>query len=863
MVLGAIARGVIGRAGRGSKMAGSVFKREVPASEQTVDVKATPVVQSSTPLISSSSTFNAKDINKASPSIGTETLEGTAFRIKTSLVDVDTLLRGSIALDELKEKSRKKRGEEKEGKDREKKLESATKKNSNKFGLGKLIPTKAKSIFGNIINFFVTLLLGKVLMGLLDNPQAFAKLAIGLAAVANFVIDWGGKLFNAFVNLIGFGYGIYDGLRGTVGNLFGEAGLKTFDNLSKTFNLLLTTALIAAMTAGRAGMLGGGGPGLGGLTRVGGARGVKPAAVTRYAQRFGRNAAVKRFGEKAVQRYGGTAARSTLTKLGRKGLTSILGKTGSKTFLKTVKRFVSPTVRGIPIIGTLIDFALNLLVFKEPVGKAAFKAIGAGLAAWMGGAIGSIIPGAGTLVGAVLGGWAGDALGGLMYDVFFGKQTLDAAKDDEDESAIQTKSKGLSETMLTGGGAGAITALQKGKIKAPKIKPKPKPKPKRPQIRGKKPGSKAVKQFKKSFTKQRQKLTKAVRPVTRALKPVTQKATKAITKNIVKPATKVATSASKSLTKNIVKPASKVATTTTKAVAAAAKGATKGATTAGKAGLKAVSGTLKAAKKIISPIVKKIPFLGPLVDFLLNVFVFKEPLGRSAFMAVGAGLGTWVGGALGTLVPLPGIGTAIGMFLGGAGGDLLGGLLYDKIFADKDPKENGDKKDKKDKDLKVDGDDSGTTERTSQSFTTSGGPEAEQLKNQMAESRQPKRTTISSEMDPEVAAKRLELESRKNQVRRIHGRDSDEYKNIQSQIAELRSGSPISSNQKTNDYSGLNTYASYDKAEGSTTYVVTQKVKPSTNTGRDQGVGGEKEMAALSMSSSGSSSNPFKELQKR
>ena len=781
MVLGAIARGLAGRAARGSgsRMAGRVFKREVPASEQTVDVKATPVVQPSTPLISSSSALNAKDISKASPSIGTETLEGTAFRIKTSLVDVDTLLRGSIALDELKEKSRKKKGKEKEGKDQEKELESATKKNGKKFGLGKLIPTKAKSIFGNIINFFVTLLLGKVLMGLLDNVGLFKKLALGLAAVANFVIDWGGKLFNAFVNLIGFGYGIYDGLRGTVGNLFGEAGLKTFDNLSKTFTLLLNAALIAALTAGRSGMFGGGG-GAGGLTRVGGARGVKPSAVTRYAQRFGRNAAVKKFGSKAVERYGGTAARSTVTKLGRKGLTSILGKAGSKTFLKTVKRFVSPTVRGIPIIGTLIDFALNLLVFKEPVGKAAFKAIGAGLAAWLGGAIGSIIPGAGTFVGAVLGGWAGDALGGLMYDVFFGNQTVGAQKkkDEEDDDDI-SKSKGLSETMLTGGAAGVVTALQKGKIKAPKVKPKPKPK--RPQIKGKKPGSKAVKQFKKSFTKQRQKLTKAVRPVTKALKPVTQKATKAITKNIVKPA-------------------SKVATTTTKAVTAAAKGAAKGATTAGKAGLKAVSGTLKAAKKIISPIVKKIPFLGSIVDFLLNVFVFKEPLGRSAFMAIGAGLGTWVGGMIGSLVPFAG--TAIGMFLGGAGGDLLGGLMYDAIFAGKEDKKKGDK------DLKGD---EGESSTTSENYT-------------------------------EIAGEKVE------------------------------EGKPLSVKQQTavelgkamgNDYSGLDTYADYEKDEGSTTYVVTQKSNSSTNTGTDQGGGGEKELAALSMSSSGSSSNSFKELQKR
>jgi len=121
MVLGAIGKGILG-AGRGARMAGRVFKRKggknapvgVPASEQTIDVKATPVnnVRPTTPLIPSS-TFKAENISKATPSIGTETLEGTAYRIKTSLVDVDTLLKGSIALDELKEKSRKKRGKEK------------------------------------------------------------------------------------------------------------------------------------------------------------------------------------------------------------------------------------------------------------------------------------------------------------------------------------------------------------------------------------------------------------------------------------------------------------------------------------------------------------------------------------------------------------------------------------------------------------------------------------------------------------------------------------------------------------------------------------------------------------------------------
>ena len=186
--------------------------------------------------------------------------------------------------------------------------------------------------------------MGKILFFLVDNVGLFKNLLIGLAAVANFVIDWGGKLLNAFVTLIDWGYKIYDGVRGTVGNLFGESGLKLFDTLSNTFKLLLNTALIAAMVGARSGMFGGG-PGPGGLTRVGGVRGVKPTAVTRYAQRYGRNAAIKKFGSEAVERYGGTAARSTLTKLGRKGLTSILGKSGSKTFLKVVKKFVSPTIK--------------------------------------------------------------------------------------------------------------------------------------------------------------------------------------------------------------------------------------------------------------------------------------------------------------------------------------------------------------------------------------------------------------------------------------------------------------------------------------------------------------------------------------
>ena len=95
-------------------------------------------------------------------------------------------------------------------------------------------------------------------------------------------------------------------------------------------------------------------------------KGTRPGAVRRFAQRYGRDAAIKKFGKDAVTRFGGSAGRSAATKLARQGLVGVLGKGGTKAGLKFLKNFISPIVKRIPIIGGLIDFALNFFVFKEP-----------------------------------------------------------------------------------------------------------------------------------------------------------------------------------------------------------------------------------------------------------------------------------------------------------------------------------------------------------------------------------------------------------------------------------------------------------------------------------------------------------------
>ena len=190
----------------------------------------------------------------------------------------------------------------------------------------------------------------------------------------------------------------------------------------------------------------------------------------------------------------------------------------------------------------------------------------------------------------------------------------------------------------------------------------------------------------KKFFKKR--TPKAIRKAIQRGKITAKKLTRSLKKAPIKTITKGITTAAKTATtiaKSAVKTATTVAKTATKTATTVAKTATTTATRLGKSGLKLGLKGLKSIQKVVSPIVKKIPFIGALLDFALNYFVFKEPLGRSAFMAIGAGLGTWLGGIIGSIVPVGG--TLVGAALGGYAGDKLSGALYDAIFKKKEPKE--------------------------------------------------------------------------------------------------------------------------------------------------------------------------------
>ena len=545
-----------------------------------------------------------------SAKINGKPVKGKLIQVKKSVINIDKFL------ESRKEKAEKQIEDSKKQNEKFKRLQKEEKLEKPKNEWKKLIPKKIPglSFFDSIKKFVSGWIFGFVAIKLIPLLPKLIPIVLGLGKIVNFFINVGGKFLNGFISFIDFGVKAGEATFGFLKNIGGEDFAKSFAKFGGLLGTVLDLMLlIGGMTLVE--RLTGGDDG-GGLFDLFGKKSTKTTAktATRTATR--------------------SAGRSAVTKLGRNALVKTLGKSGSKQFLKLTKNFVSPIVKNIPLIGALTDFALNVFVFGESPGKAAFKAIGAGLGIWALGALGSFVPGIGTVIGAVVGGAAGDMLGGLIYDMVFDDKT---PKKGEKVKKSEQEDKGVSGSAVTGGTSGLLQSLRKSSGSAIKR------------------STKLAKTTGKTLSQRATKIATNV-----GKKRIESKAVKAI-----KSAPKVAQKVAQKIPKALTRPA------------------TKALTTAGKTGVKAISGTLKAAKRIISPIVKKIPFIGPIVDFLLNAFVFKEPLGKSAFMAIGAGLGGSIGAMLGTLIPVPGVGTAIGAFIGGAGGDILGGMIYEAIFGGK------------------------------------------------------------------------------------------------------------------------------------------------------------------------------------
>lgn len=372
----------------------------------------------------------------------------TLKSIEKTTIKIDLFLKKSLVIKKEQFKKEKVVTERQKFKNAEKELE---KKVPVKKIPGISLPKPKLGIFDWIRNFATNVILGFILVRVIDHLPRLLKLVPLINSAMDFIIDWGGKLLDGLVTFIDWGYKAVDGSRKFVSGVFGEKGVKKFDEFSSKFKDVVGYSLIAAMLIADVGddIMGGSGRGRGrsessiGSNRTysggrqrgfsgnqgstlaeqrvlsGGSRGFyfensNRDIMKRYFQRFGRDKFIQRFGREGLESLPKSMSRSGVTKVARSAFTGALGKGGAKTVLK----FIRPFTKRLPIIGALLDFGLSIAL-GEPLGRALFKSIGAGVLGAIGTAAGSVIPIAGNLIGGIAGAALGDWAGGALYDLFF------------------------------------------------------------------------------------------------------------------------------------------------------------------------------------------------------------------------------------------------------------------------------------------------------------------------------------------------------------------------------------------------------------------------------------------------------------
>ena len=297
--------------------------------------------------------------------------------IRVRTIQIDKILKGTLAADKKRLNDKKKEASQQRKEDIETKLEKKPDLKKN-IKIPNILPKTG--ILDWIKNFISNIILGYFAVRLIKYLPQLSSLFTGIVAAGEFIIDWGGKILNGLVTFLDEAYKLYDGIREFTGDIFGEDGVKKFDNLMGNLNKVLNGTFLLAMAMSK---VGGGKPGKPGTSgKPGGGRGTRTASGGRTLGRPGiRNPF------RARPNITGTASKRLAAKV------------------------IKPLVNKIPLIGGLLEFAISWAL-GDPVGKAAFRGIGSLLLGAIGGAIGGP-------VGAVLGTWAGAEGGSKLYDMIF------------------------------------------------------------------------------------------------------------------------------------------------------------------------------------------------------------------------------------------------------------------------------------------------------------------------------------------------------------------------------------------------------------------------------------------------------------
>ena len=368
--------------------------------------------------------------------------------VRKRLIDIDGMLKEQLVLSKVREGIRRQEEERLKRLEREKEIEDDDPDDDPD---GDKPDSKSKKKSDGILVGLGSLITGGILNFVRKNFRAFsvaAKILAGVGKVAAF-------LFKRLSSAINLGYSAITAIDNSVLKYFGENGLKTLQQFQKVFSRFVNVAIITAAVSAGGNLFG---RKLFNKVR-GKLKGVNIESIVKRisrvqqnvvkgAQRISDFAKVKTtqaadvikgagdvIGSKVTQAKG--VVQGTITSTQKKSASFIANqqkfarisrKVASRTIAKTGKvglvaaimpyrKTISKIFGKVPIIGALLDFAVNYYLLGMAPQKAAFVAAISGIA----GAIGGI---AGTIVGGPIGGFlAGvgasilaDKAGSFLYD---------------------------------------------------------------------------------------------------------------------------------------------------------------------------------------------------------------------------------------------------------------------------------------------------------------------------------------------------------------------------------------------------------------------------------------------------------------
>ena len=173
--------------------------------------------------------------------------------IKTKVIKIEDLLKGTLAAEKKAADEKKKQQEQEDRSKQEQDVEKTPK--SKEKGIKIPVPGKIKSFWGNIKKFIGTVIFGWLALKLLPLLPKLMPIVKFLASTAEFIINIGGKILNGLVTFIDWGYKAVGATEKWIGDKFGEDAAEKFNSftgiLTKTMNLVIALGIAASAMSGK------------------------------------------------------------------------------------------------------------------------------------------------------------------------------------------------------------------------------------------------------------------------------------------------------------------------------------------------------------------------------------------------------------------------------------------------------------------------------------------------------------------------------------------------------------------------------------------------------------------------------------